>query len=73
MEEAVQAMERVLSIKLPLSMNQFFLSGFVEAKLNLCIDLINNLKAKHASLVKRSSSVKENLDSLPITEDSKQG
>jgi hypothetical protein len=71
MDEAVQAMDRVLAFKISMSMNHFFLSGFIEAKLNLCIDLINNVKAKHASLIKRGSSVKENLDSLPIAEDSK--
>jgi hypothetical protein len=62
MEEAIVAVDKVLSYKAPLSINQFFLSGFIEAKLNFCIDLINNVKSRHQSLIKRSSSVKENLD-----------
>ncbi|CDW88195.1 UNKNOWN [Stylonychia lemnae] len=62
MEDVYSLLDKHFTYKVPLSLNQFFLNGFIDQKIGFCIDLIKMVKNKHQMLSKRSSSVKENIN-----------
>jgi hypothetical protein len=61
MDAILNMMEIHFNLKPKLTLNQFFSPSYVEEKIRFAIDLINAIKAKHSTLSRRSSSVKENV------------
>lgn len=61
MEAILNMMEIHFNFKPRMTLNQFFSPSFFEEKIKFSIDLINAIKAKHSTLSRRSSSLKENI------------
>lgn len=68
MDDVYSILEKHFSYKPQLPINHFFTpGGAVELKVQLVSDIINIVKNKHQLLSKRSSSVKENTQTLEVT------